>query len=395
MLLYPYYWTFYVKTACHVILAVFPSLSLFGLFLQDELQPFQAVYYISSILIWVFSLLVFNLEYARGLLHNWILKAFWTTAFILYAIRMQTLVVRIRREQSELWEVFVFAIAMLSVTLLSCLSLFYNHIPDIPEHVYKRLEEEERKTIIKEAVKKLNYTLSTGGTTYGDNKTPLEDFRIRSPEERANIFSRLSYFWLNPLLKAGNERVLEDEDLYDLAQNDTSKRNGDLFQRIWQAETLKPKPSMVRALFGAFGKPFLLAGLLKAINDVLTFAGPICLNRIVYYIQEGTEDAWKPYLWVVLMTVSAICLSFISQAYFDVVYRISMRVRAAVVTAVYTKSFRLNNQSRQGSTTGEISNHMSTDSQRLLELIPYLHQVWSGPVQIISKNPSSFLSLNR
>ena len=53
MLLYPYYWTFYVKTSCHVILAVFPSLSLFGLFLQDELQPFQAVYYISSILIWV------------------------------------------------------------------------------------------------------------------------------------------------------------------------------------------------------------------------------------------------------------------------------------------------------------------------------------------------------
>ena len=67
-------------------------------------------------------------------------------------------------------------------------------------------------------------------------------------------------------------------------------------------------------------------------------------------------------------------------------------MRAAVVTAVYSKSFRLNNQSRQGSTTGEISNHMSTDSQRLLDLIPYLHQVWSGPVQIISKMPPASLS---
>ena len=215
---------------------------------------------------------------------------------------------------------------MLSVTVLSCLSLFYNHIPDIPEHVYKRLEEEERKTIIKEAVKKLNYTLSSGGTTYGANKTPLEDFRIQSPEEKANIFSRLCYYWINPLLKAGNERVLEDEDLFDLAHKDTSKFNGDKFHKMWQEETLRPKPSMVRALFRSFGTPFLVAGILKIFNDILTFAGPICLNRIVYYIQEGTDDPWKPYLWVVLMTVSAICLSFISQAYFDIVYRISMRV---------------------------------------------------------------------
>jgi len=28
-------------------------------------------------------------------------------------------------------------------------------------------------------------------------------------------------------------------------------------------------------------------------------------------------------------------------------------------------------------------NHMSIDSQRLMDLIPYLHQLWSGPLQII------------
>jgi ATP-binding cassette, subfamily C (CFTR/MRP), member 1 len=50
---------------------------------------------------------------------------------------------------------------------------------------------------------------------------------------------------------------------------------------------------------------------------------------------------------------------------------------------VYSKAFHLSPKARQASTVGDIVNHMSIDVDRLMNLVPYLHMVWSGPVQVI------------
>lgn len=122
-------------------------------------------------------------------------------------------------------------------------------------------------------------------------------------------------------------------------------------------------------------------------NDILTFVGPFALNRIVSYIQYyDTKEAmepWQAWMWVGIMAIGQLSLSFVAQYYFLMVFRIAMKTRAAIVTVIYKKAFKLANTSRQDSTTGEIVNHMSIDAQRLMDLIPYLHQLWSGPLQII------------
>jgi hypothetical protein len=46
------------------------------------------------------------------------------------------------------------------------------------------------------------------------------------------------------------------------------------------------------------------------------------------------------------------------------------------------KSFTLSNAARQTATVGEIVNHQSDDVKKLYDLIPYLHLVWSSPLQI-------------
>lgn len=46
------------------------------------------------------------------------------------------------------------------------------------------------------------------------------------------------------------------------------------------------------------------------------------------------------------------------------------------------QSLRLSGQARQDKTVGEIVNLMSVDAQRLLELMTYVHILWSGPFQI-------------
>ena len=58
------------------------------------------------------------------------------------------------------------------------------------------------------------------------------------------------------------------------------------------------------------------------------------------------------------------------------------KVRSALVSEVYKKSFLLSSQSRQTSTIGEIVNLQSVDTSRIQELLPYLHMVWSAPLQV-------------
>lgn len=60
-----------------------------------------------------------------------------------------------------------------------------------------------------------------------------------------------------------------------------------------------------------------------------------------------------------------------------------MRIRVSVVTAVYRKSLKLSNKSRQLQTVGEITNLMSVDASRIAELCNYGHILWSGPFQIV------------
>ena len=81
------------------------------------------------------------------------------------------------------------------------------------------------------------------------------------------------------------------------------------------------------------------------------------------------------------------------------VFRVGMRMRAGLVTAIYRKSFKLSAEVRQKYTVGEITSadsppreacityfgadHMSVDAQRLMDTVSYLHMIWSGPLQII------------
>jgi len=49
----------------------------------------------------------------------------------------------------------------------------------------------------------------------------------------------------------------------------------------------------------------------------------------------------------------------------------------------YFQALRLSNSARRQSTVGEIVNLMSVDAQRFMDLVTYLHLIWSAPLQIV------------
>lgn len=60
-----------------------------------------------------------------------------------------------------------------------------------------------------------------------------------------------------------------------------------------------------------------------------------------------------------------------------------MRIRTALIAAIYRKALRMSNAAKKESTVGEIVNLMSVDAQKFIDLTAYINMIWSAPFQIV------------
>jgi hypothetical protein len=97
-----------------------------------------------------------------------------------------------------------------------------------------------------------------------DDKSPDQvkkaDVRPRNLLETASLWSKLTFGWPAPILKLGMERTLEESDLPELPEIETSNYNLLLLDRIWGAEKKRAhehgrKPSLQRAILKYAGQP--------------------------------------------------------------------------------------------------------------------------------------------
>ena len=207
-------------------------------------------------------------------------------------------------------------------------------------------------------------------------------------EATASFFSRLTFSWLSSTLASGAKRALEHDELFDLQTTDATVHNAGLLQAAWRREmgrTTK-KPSFLAALYGAFGGYFLRTGLLKVINDLFVFVNPLLINVIVTYIASPpatpTLTDAAAFLCAGGMFISATAQSLALGQYFFRGFRLGLNVRVAVGQVVYAKALALPFRERQRFGTGAIVSYMQIDAGKLADALPYLHLVWSAPLQL-------------
>ena len=64
-------------------------------------------------------------------------------------------------------------------------------------------------------------------------------------------------------------------------------------------------------------------------------------------------------------------------------YIIALQLRTSLMSMVCNKALNLSNTDRQKYTTGEITNLMSVDAQRIITAFPLTGQIWAAPLSII------------
>ncbi|KAM0749801.1 hypothetical protein T439DRAFT_39861 [Meredithblackwellia eburnea MCA 4105] len=237
----------------------------------------------------------------------------------------------------------------------------------------------------------------------GDDTNLLADdewVQKECPRIRANIFDRLTFSWLTPMMKAGYTKYLTEEDLWALPPGDTAEALGANLESTWNKrraladaknkdlppDAKKVSPSLTGALIASFGGPFMVAAIFKFLQDCLSFAQPQLLKRLLIFVNSygssTPEPAFHGYLIAITMFVCAVAQTLLLHCYFARVFETGMRVRGGLINIIYKKSLVLSNDERGGRLTGDIVNLQSTDATRLQDLCTYGQVAWSGLFQI-------------
>jgi hypothetical protein len=212
--------------------------------------------------------------------------------------------------------------------------------------------------------------------------------------------------------------------LWELNPDDQAAYLAGKFRTEWRRQLRKgrDKASLSIALFRSFGGTFSFAAVFKAAQDVLAFVSPQLLKYLIRFTsnenQNHDQPKWHGYALATGLLVAAIIQSICLHQYFHRVMKTGMRLRSALINAVYryrdlpllaewlclppfvchrgllvlafglmyvcacSKALVLSNTARQSTTSGEIVNLMAVDAQRFMDLMSYLHMIWSGPLQI-------------
>ncbi|XP_048141042.1 ABC transporter C family member 12-like isoform X2 [Rhodamnia argentea] len=202
------------------------------------------------------------------------------------------------------------------------------------------------------------------------------------PERHVNIFSRISFGWVTPLMQQGYKRPITEKDVWKLDYWDQTEMLIKRFQKCWAKESQRPNPWLLRALNSSLGGRFWLGGFFKIGSDLSEFAGPILLNYLLQSMQRG-DHAWIGYIYALFILVGVLFGVLCEAQYFQNSFRTGFRLRSTLVAVIFCKSLRLTHEGRQKFQSGKITNLITTDANALEQTCRQLHNLWSAPFRIV------------
>ena len=82
------------------------------------------------------------------------------------------------------------------------------------------------------------------------------------------------------------------------------------------------------------------------------------------------------------MLLSAIIWTLSFHYYCQINYTVAVQMKNAIISIVYNKMLRLSNKARRNFTSGEITNYISVDAQRIIDSMPYIAFLWTTPYNV-------------
>jgi len=243
-----------------------------------------------------------------------------------------------------------------------------------------------------------------------------------SLEDRSNCISRWCLNYLDPLLRLGSHKVLEQDDMGVPSREDLAARAHQVAKEAFELQSAKARaaneklkaayeaklakctteeakkkvkapvykePSIAVALVKGFGTWQLILGMIYYfISAILTFVPVLILNDLVKFFQSGQsineyQGYAHPWVEVAGLGVIPMIVSLLQTRHQTIMAHCAVFVRTAVSTLLYRKALRVSAAARAQTSTGQVVNMMSNDTAQLQRLLQFIGMILVAPFQII------------
>ncbi|XP_021839998.2 ABC transporter C family member 10 [Spinacia oleracea] len=227
------------------------------------------------------------------------------------------------------------------------------------------------------------YTSLNGEANNGSCKT--DSTSQVSLFAKAGLFSRLTFWWLNPLMKSGKQKTLEDEDVPKLQDSDRAEFCYLQFMNQLSKQK-QDEPSSQSSIFwtivACHHNDILLSGFFAFLKIVTVSAGPLLLNAFIEVAEGKKAFKYEGYLLALALFVAKTVESLSQRQWYFRSRLIGLKVRSLLSAAIYRKQLRLSNAARMSHSAGEIMNYVTVDAYRIGEFPFWAHQTWTTSLQL-------------
>ncbi|CAN1254225.1 ABC transporter C family member 6 [Linum perenne] len=186
----------------------------------------------------------------------------------------------------------------------------------------------------------------------GDSPTrlmALDDDSMGCPFANAGFFSKVSFWWLNPLMKKGKERVLQDEDIPHLRKEEQARTCYLKYLdqlRKWKGNKSFDPPVLWSVILACYKKEIWVSGLFALIKVLTLSAGPLLLRAFINVAERKLAFQYEGYVITVALLLAKCIESIAERQYHFQTRLVGVRVRSLLTAAIYQKQLVLSNAAK-------------------------------------------------
>nr|WDD38969.1 ABC transporter C family member 3 [Fagopyrum tataricum] len=215
-----------------------------------------------------------------------------------------------------------------------------------------------------------------------DNRVARTDSSLFS---EAGFFSRMTFWWLNPLMKKGKKKPLEHTDIPKLQDVDRAESCFLHFMDQYNKQKqIHPssQSTILKAIIWCHYKEILISGFFAMMKILTLSTGPLLLNAFINIAQGKKSFGSEGVVLALVLFVSKTLESLSQRQWYFRSKVIGLKLRSLLTAAIYKKQQRLSNAAKTVHSGAQIMNYVTVDAYRIGEFPFWFHQTWTTILQI-------------
>ncbi|KAK1694836.1 hypothetical protein QYE76_011533 [Lolium multiflorum] len=206
---------------------------------------------------------------------------------------------------------------------------------------------------------------------------------------KAGILSEMSFWWLNPFMKMGYEKPLEEKDMPLLGATDQAQNQYLMFleklnsnKKHSPLQSFDGTPSILWTIVSHHKRGIMVSGIFALLKVLTLSTGPLLLRAFINVSTGKGTYKHEGSMLAAIMFICKCCESLSQRQWYFRTRRLGLQVRSLLSAAIYKKQQKLSSSAKMKHSSGQIMNYVTVDAYRVGEFPYWFHQTWTTIVQL-------------